>query len=155
MEGLNETMRARGPEWGHRGLIFRGYGLRLMPALAWGACFSPRTPCGLNASGNAVRTALSGLELLLYFQYLISPHGQSGNHLKSSMRNSWLCFLQAALLATRVWEGLGGHGGEQQRGETVLPASACLLPFLRPASQKLLCGTAWVGDPATHRSDAY
>lgn len=68
--------------------IFRGYRLRLMPALAWEACFYPRTPCGLNASGHAVcfSAAIQSSPwlamLLLDFQYMISPHGQHENHLK-------------------------------------------------------------------------
>lgn len=101
-------------KWDHAreaqsGLIFRGYRLGLMPALAWGARLSPRTPRGLNASGLAVcssaalRSSPQLAVLLLDFQYVISPHGQKENHLKSVMRNSWLCFLHAALQATSTW----------------------------------------------------
>lgn len=131
----------------HSGLIFRGYRLGLVRALARGACFSPRTPCNLNASGHAVcfsatiRGSPQLAPLLLDSQYVISPHGQNRNHLKSFMRNSWLCFLQAALQAT---------AGEKQRGETLCPFSHPLystLPgFPRPGMR--------VGKPAARSASA-
>lgn len=84
----------RWAERAHSGLIFSGYCLGLVQALALGTCFSPRTPCCLIASGHAVcssaalRSSPQLASLLLDFQYVISPHGQNKNHLKSFMRNS-------------------------------------------------------------------
>lgn len=85
----------RGPEWPD----FQRVSPQVVPALAWGACLSPRTPCSLNASGHAVcfsaviQSSPQLAMILLDFQYVIFPHGQNENHLKSLMRNSWLCAL--------------------------------------------------------------
>lgn len=74
-------------KWDHleaqTGLILRGYRLGLTPALAWGACFSPRTPCGLTKPPVATLSALQQPQWamrLLGFQYVMSPRGQDENH---------------------------------------------------------------------------
>lgn len=115
---------------GHSGLIFRGYCLGPLRALARGACFSPRTPCSLNASGHAVCSSATirsspQLALLLRdFQYAISPHGQNRNHLKSFMRNSWLCFRQAAFAGHERLEG----DVKSREGKPFCPLSHPLYP---------------------------
>lgn len=129
-------------EWVHGGLIFSGYHLQLMPALAWGAQFNLRTLCSLNASGHAVcssaaiRSSPQLAILLLDFQYMISLHGQNKNYLKSFMRNSWLCFQQAALQATSAWQGRWKAVRETRSATLAWPPPSQV--FLKSVSEELL-----------------
>lgn len=74
----------RWAERAHSGLIFSGYCLGLVQALALGTCFSPRTPCCLIASGHAVCSSAA---------LRSSPQ-------LASLLQLWL------LVKTKAWEGL-------------------------------------------------